>query len=236
MNKSLILACLAGLAAFTGAHAEPRAAMRQGVRAFEAGTLSDAAAHFGQAAAAARPAGLDPSVAQFNRGVALYRDQLWDAAAESFLEARLTPDLALQALALYNAGSCRIRQVQSALEAGDGKTIEKHLAEAIDFLGQSLLIQPDQPDARHNLEVALAIRETLTAYVVELGAVVQQADRLVGSHQFPDAHRLLSGAKERLGPALKLPKPEVKTFEQLLERTGQIMQILEAPPAAAPVQ
>ncbi|HMP75776.1 MAG TPA: hypothetical protein PKE12_05705 [Kiritimatiellia bacterium] len=236
MNKGIVIALLVTLAECTAARAEPRAAMRQGVRAFEAGKLSDAAAHFEQAAAEARPAGLDPSVAHFNRGVALYRDQLWDGAADAFLEARLTPDLTRQALALYNAGSCRIRQVQSALEIGEGKTIEKHLSEAIDFLGQSLLVRPDQPDVRHNLEVALAIRDALTAFVFELGTVVQQADRLVGQHQFPEAHRLLSGAQERLGPALKLPKPEVKSFEQLLERTGQIVQILEAPSPTAPVQ
>lgn len=212
----------------TIAHADPHVAMREGFRAFEAGDFAAAASAFEQAARSARDAGLDPTVAQFNEGVALFRQSLWDAAADAFMEARLTTDLDRQARALFNAGTARLRQVEAALEAQDGRLIEKHLEESIELLSQSLLIKPDQDDVRHQLELALARRESLALFVVELGRVAEAADRLISQHRFEEAHGLLAAARERLAPALILPKPEVKSFERVLERTGQIVQILQA--------
>ncbi len=235
MKRALLLLA-APLFACALAHADPRAAMREGFAAFERGEFAAAAAAFDKAEQQAGESGLDPTVPRFNKGVALFRQQRWDAAAAAFMEARLTPDLDRQARALYNAGCSRLKQVESALEAGEGRDLEKHLEEAIEWLGQSLLIRPDRPDARHQLERALATRERLSLYVVELASILQQADKWIAEYRFEDAHRLLATARERLAPALILPRPEVKSFEQALERTGQIVQILEAgeQPALAP--
>jgi tetratricopeptide (TPR) repeat protein len=234
MKRAAPILCL--LSACAAAFADPRVAMREGFEAFERGEFVEAAAAFGRAEQEAASSNLDPTVPRFNKGVALYRQQLWDAAASTFMEARLTPDLDRQARALYNAGCCRLRQVDAAIEAGDGRLIEQHLDEAIEWLGQSLLIRPDRADARIQLERALATRETFTLYLSELSALAQQADRLIGEHRFEEAHAALTVARERLGPALILPRPEVKSFEQTLERTGQIVQILktEEHPALAP--
>lgn len=226
MNRPIALFLL--LCTAIVARADPRVDMREGFRAFDKGEFAAAATAFEKAGATARESGLDPTVAQFNRGVALYRQSQWDAAADAFFEARLTPDLDRQARALYNAGTARLKQVEAAIEARDGQRIEQHLNEAIEWLGQSLLIRPNREDARHQLELALARRESLAMYVMELGRVAQTADQLIAQHQFEEAHGLLAAARERLAPALLLPKPEVKSFEQMLERTGQIVQIIQS--------
>jgi tetratricopeptide (TPR) repeat protein len=218
----------------TVAFGDPRVAMREGFEAFERGAFAAAAAAFERAEQEAESLRLDPSVPRFNKGVALYRQQLWDAAAATFLEARMTPNLDRQARALYNAACCRLRQVDAAIEMGDGRMLEQHLDEAIEWLGQSLLIRPDRDDARRQLERALAMKQTLALYLSELNMLAQRADRLIAEHRFEEAHTLLASARERLSPALILQRPEVKTFEQTLERTGQIVQILRAEETPAP--
>lgn len=226
MNRPLAFFLLLGAA--IAAHADPRVEMREGFRAFEKGEFAAAADAFEKAGASARESGLDPTVALFNRGVALYRQAQWDAAADAFFEARLTPNLDRQARALFNAGTARLKQVEAAIESREGRLIEQHLNEAIEWLGQSLLIRPDREDARHQLELALARQASLAMSVMELARVVQTADHLIAQHKFEEAHGLLAAARERLAPALLLPKPEVKSFEQVLERTGQIVQIIRS--------
>lgn len=223
MAIGIVLVLVLALTAF----ADPRAAMREGVRAFEKGEFARAAHLFEQAASNAAPSGLDPTVPLLNEGVALFRSGNYGAAADLFLQARLTPDLDRQARALYNAATARLKQVETALASGDGRDIERHLNEAIEWLSQSLIIRPDREDTRHQLEVALAHRDLLQGFLIELSVVLQTAERLLDDHRFEEAHRVLLAAKERLGPALILPKEEAKSFAQLLERTGQIVQILQ---------
>lgn len=237
--KSILLLCgaLAALAPMTrGETAAPapdaRVAMREGLSAFTNGQYDAAAEAFAAAAEHAGAIDREPSVAHFNRGLALYRAAKWDAAAEAFQAARQTQDLNRQAQALYNAALCRLRQVDAAFEAKQGQQIERHFAEALDFLEQSLLLSPGNPDARHNLEVALGRLRALNAAAGELGVVVKTAESLIDRHQFPEAFQVLEKAQTRLAPALLLPRPESKTFEQLREKSGQIAQILEAAPTA----
>ena len=237
--KGFLLLCglLAALPSFARAEGtaiapDARVAMRDGFAAFTNGQFQAAADAFDIAAQHAAAIERDPSVAHFNKGLALYRASQWDAAVEAFQAARQTRDLNRQALALYNAALCRLRQIDAAFAAKEGKQLERHFTEALDFLDQSLLLSPNNPDARHNLELTLRRLRALQAAAGELGVVVQTAEGLVGRHQFPEAFQLLEKAQTRLAPALLLPRPEAKTFEQLREKSGQIAQILEAAPTA----
>lgn len=232
------LSILALLIGASLAHAEPRMAMRDGTRTFEKGLFTNAVALFKTAAKEAPAAQLDPSVAQMNRGVALFRDKQLDAACEAFLAARLTSDLHQQGIALYNAGVCRLEQVQMGLETGSVDRLEEHLDQAIDLFGRSLLLLPNQPDTRHNLEVALAQKAALYAALAQLGITLQDAEKMLSAHNFTGMNDLLSKAAERLAPVLKLGRPEAKTFEQFRTRSGQIVQIINPstnmPPAITP--
>ncbi|MCO6401487.1 MAG: hypothetical protein J5I99_09715 [Verrucomicrobia bacterium] len=217
------------------ASAEPRSAMREGTHAFEQGLFTNAVAAFDTAAQEAPSAGLDPGIARFNRGVALFRDKQWEPAHDTFLTAEKAADMEIQGMALYNAGVTRLHQVAEALNEGNGTNLEAHLNQAIDHFDRSLLIRPDQPNVRLNLEHALAQRAALHRAIVELQSSIQRADQLIIAHEFTQAHSLLTNANQRLAPILKLGRPEAKTFEQYLKRTGQIVQILEGstnnPPA-----
>lgn len=224
-----LLVMLALFAGATLAHAEPRLAMREATRAFEKGLFTNAASLFETAAKEAPAAQLDPSVAQMNRGTALLRDKQLDAACEAFLAARLTSDLHQQGTALYNAGVCRLEQVQSGLQTGSVERLEQHLDEAIDLFGRSLLVLADNPDARHNLEIALAQKAALYAALAQLGITLQDAEKMLTAHNFTGMNELLTKAAERLAPVLKLGRPEAKTFEQFRERSGQIVQIINPP-------
>lgn len=232
-TRILIVICALGFA--TLAHAEPRLALRQGTRAFQEAHFTNAVALFETAAKEAPTAELDPSVAQLNQGAALFRDKQVDKAYDAFMAAQRTPDLAQQGLALYNAGVCRLTQFHDGLATGNGTNLEARLNESIDLFGKSLLVAPDRADTRHNLELALARRAALTAAFAELGNVLQNADQLLTSYNFEAAHDLLTKAHERLAPILKLGRPEAKTFEQYLERSGQIVEILHPTTNALPV-
>ncbi|MCS6772052.1 MAG: hypothetical protein NZ740_08520 [Kiritimatiellae bacterium] len=208
--------------------ADPRAILQQGIQAFERGDFAEAAAQFEQAAAQARGSDLDPSVPWFNQGVALYRKGLLDAAVEAFLRARNTTDLDRQARALYNAGTTRLRQFDAAVERRDGAKLETYLAEAIHYLERSLVIRPDQEHVRRQLEVALERRERLLASVQQLDRVLAEVSRLLEAFEFEKAHRILMDSREEVGLALLLPNEKTKAFEQMMERTGQIVAILNA--------
>ncbi|MCZ7592485.1 MAG: hypothetical protein M5U15_10170 [Kiritimatiellae bacterium] len=110
--------------------------------------------------------------------------------------------------------------------------------QAIDLLGRSLLLLPNQPDTRHNLEVALAQKAALYAALAQLGITLQDAEKMLSAHNFTGMNDLLSKAAERLAPVLKLGRPEAKTFEQFRTRSGQIVQIINPstnmPPAITP--
>ena len=233
MIREIQRALWIGLATISLADADPRKDLLAGTQALEQGQFTNAATLFSQAAQAAPAAGLDPAIAHFNRGVALYRDQQWDAACAAFNTARQTAHLPTQALALYNAAACRLQQGDAAWAAGQGALVEPYLNDALDWLGQSLALNPDQPDARYNLECAWARKAAWLAAMQELTAALQTADRLISAHQFPEALQALKATKERLVPALVPGIPQTKSFEQMLERTGQIVQILEHPESSS---
>ncbi len=220
------------------ARAEPRLAMREGTKAFEQGQFTNAIARFDAAAEEAPAAQLDPGPARFNRGVALFHTHQWDAAYEAFSAAQKTADMKLQGIALYNAGVTRMKQVADALTSGSGTNLETHLTEAIELFGRSLLVYPNQPDTRTNLELALAQRAALQRAILSLQQALTNADQLIAAHEFSKANALLTNARQQLAPVLALGRPEAKTFEQYVERTGQIVEILTRstnnPPALSP--
>lgn len=207
--------------------ADPLAHMKEGMQKFQRGQFAEAAEAFRRAAEGAAQKQLDPAVARFNRGVALFRQGEYEQALQAFLEAAATTDLDLQALSYYNAACARLRQFETAVERQEGSSLERHLAEAVAFLDRSLLLKPDQPDARHQLEYALALQESLDLALIRLEEALGRAETLIAQHRFEEAHSLLLQIRQSTGPALLLPRADKPRFDRLLERTGQIVQILK---------
>jgi len=84
----------------------------------------------------------------YNIGTVLYKQKKFDRAAESFKKViSLADEKDLKQKAWYNLGNSRFRQ---AVSAGDAELLGK----AVDAYTEALKIDPNDKDAKYNLEVA----------------------------------------------------------------------------------
>ncbi len=96
----------------------------------------------------------------YNRGVALYRLGSFDEAKAAFASALSTRDLALEQKAKFNLGNCAYSQALQKLTDYAGAIEE--LRRAIDYYRDALELDPDDQDARANIETAyLLIKDLL---------------------------------------------------------------------------
>lgn len=226
MKARLILLMVAAAPALASAALPAREAMAKGQRLHGKQDFAAAAELFAEAAQQAPAARLDAAPAHYNHGHALYREGRFDEAFDAFARARQTTDLGLQARALYNAANCRIRQVDSALEAGQGEYVPPYLAEAQTLYEQALLLAPGDEDIQINLELTQARQAALQQGVELLRRALRQAEEEIGKYAFDKAYALLQDARLQVATALLLKGPESKTFETMMQRCQQVLGIL----------
>lgn len=110
-------------------------------------------------------------VTAYNGGVGDYRADRLDDAAAKFQAAAASADTSLAAKARYNLGNVRFRIATSAIGQGEiaslapeVKTLAiENLTAAIDQYRSSLRLNPDDADARANIEKAARLIEPLSA-------------------------------------------------------------------------
>ncbi len=95
----------------------------------------------------------------YNRGVALYRLGSFDEAKAAFASALSTRDLALEQKAKFNLGNCAYSQALQKLTDYAGAIEE--LRRAIDYYRDALELDPDDQDARANIETAYLLVKDL---------------------------------------------------------------------------
>jgi Ca-activated chloride channel family protein len=136
MGASLILAAGILLPAPLVAQ-NARAQVEEGNRLYEEGQFEEAHEKYLEALLA------DPEspLIRFNDGNALYRNQDYQRAMERFAEALESEDPAIRSSAWYNLGNALYRQ--------------QKLQESLEAFKQSLLADPSDADAKHNLERVL---------------------------------------------------------------------------------
>lgn len=170
-----LIAAAAGLAAGSSARAaSPQALMKEGRSAYTAGRTEEALKKFEAAAKAAEKEGLDPAPADFNQGTALLKLGQ-ETNAEPFLARALrTPDLRLQGRTWYNrahaladrsaalAGEQKLQEAQSPLEA------------AIGAYENAITLDPADPDAKVNYELAVRTLEELKKQIEQQKQQQQQ--------------------------------------------------------------
>jgi len=90
---------------------------------------------------------------QYNSAVALHDSGELEQACQRWQSVAASEDQTLAALARYNLGQVDLKQALSAT-AEDPETAERLLRQAIDRFRDSLRLNPEQPDARANLELS----------------------------------------------------------------------------------
>ena len=129
----------------------PDEAVRQGNALYEAGNF-DAAAQQYDTAAQALP---DAAAVHFNLGNALFKQQRFNAAVEHYARALTTAapgPVGLEGRLKYNLGNVAYQRALQALP--DAQQALPHLQSAMTYYRDSLEADPQQGDARYNLELA----------------------------------------------------------------------------------
>jgi Ca-activated chloride channel family protein len=93
----------------------------------------------------------DNSALHYNLGDVLYRQKQYDRAAAEFEKALASDDLTLQAKSYFNLGNSHFQMAAAA--GGKLDSAEKEYRQAMQAYESSLALNPDDADARANLEL-----------------------------------------------------------------------------------
>ena len=129
----------------SAAWASPQSAQR----AYQEGDFASAEHQYAEAAQAEPD---DPRLS-FNLGAAAYRKGEFEKAGKAFESALRSHDLELQQEAYYNLGNASYRLGEATLAKQDIEATRGQWKQAIDEYERSLRLQPDDADARFNLEL-----------------------------------------------------------------------------------
>ena len=96
--------------------------------------------------ASSQAKGPSEALLHYDMGDALYKQERYDEAAKEFEQAQSSTDLKLREKAYYNSGNCSFR-------TGIAKKDIEMLKKAAASYQKALEIDPNDQDAKHNLEV-----------------------------------------------------------------------------------
>ncbi len=117
---------------------------------------------------------------RYNHGIALYRSQRLEAAAEAFRSAASASDPSLAARARYNLGNTSYARALELIQSESAETLPaaiSSLEQAIDHYRSALRVAPQDRDARVNIELASNLIEKLKQQQQEQQQQQQQQDQ-----------------------------------------------------------
>ena len=131
-----------------GQAASPYQAVQQGNALYQSGKYAEAAAQYSSASQTL------PDVAEihFNQGNAAYKQQDYRTAREHYTQALQTADRTLEGRVKYNLGNVEYQQALQNLQ--QPQAAMPHLRSAMTYYRDSLDVDPQQQDARYNLELS----------------------------------------------------------------------------------
>jgi len=140
----LVACCLPG----PGRAASPYQAVQQGNALYQNGKYAEAAEQYGSASQ------LLPGAAEihFNQGNAAYKQQDYGKAREHYTQALQTIDRRLEGKVKYNLGNVEYQQALQNLQ--QPQAAMPHLRSAMTYYRDSLDVDPQQQEARYNLELS----------------------------------------------------------------------------------
>src|SRR5215831_2887423 len=128
--------------------ASPYQAVQQGNALYQNGKYAEAAAQYGSASQMLP----DAAEIHFNQGNAAYKQQDYATAHEHYTQALQTTDRTLEGKVKYNLGNVEYQQALQNLQ--QPQTAMPHLRSAMTYYRDSLDVDPQQQDARYNLELS----------------------------------------------------------------------------------
>ena len=128
--------------------ASPYQAVQQGNAFYQNGKYAEAAEQYGSASQ------MLPGAAEihFNQGNAAYKQQDYGKAREHYTQALQTTDRTLEGKVKYNLGNVEYQQALQNLQ--QPQAAMPHLRSAITYYRDSLDVDPQQQEARYNLELS----------------------------------------------------------------------------------
>jgi tetratricopeptide (TPR) repeat protein len=148
----LVQSCFFFLAALLlsapGQAASPYQAVQQGNALYQSGKYAEAAAQYSSAGQTLP----DAAEIHFNQGNAAYKQQDYHKAREHYTQALQTADRTLEGRVKYNLGNVEYQQALQNLQ--QPQAAMPHVRSAMTYYRDSLDVDPQQQDARYNLELS----------------------------------------------------------------------------------
>ena len=131
-----------------GQAASPYQAVQQGNALYQNGKYAEATEQYGSASQMLP----DAAEIHFNQGNAAYKQQDYGKAREHYTQALQTTDRTLEGKVKYNLGNVEYQQALQNLQ--QPQAAMPHLRSAMTYYRDSLDVDPQQQDARYNLELS----------------------------------------------------------------------------------
>jgi tetratricopeptide (TPR) repeat protein len=131
-----------------GQAASPYQAVQQGNAFYQNGKYAEAAAQYNNASQTLPGA----AALHFNQGNAAYKQQDYSKAHEHYTQALQTADRTLEGKVKYNLGNVEYQQALQNLQ--QPQAAMPHLRSAMTYYRDSLDVDPQQQEARYNLELS----------------------------------------------------------------------------------
>ena len=131
-----------------GQAVSPYQAVQQGNALYQSGQYAEAAEQYGSASQMVP----DAAEIHFNQGNAAYKQQDYRKAHEHYTQALQTADRTLEGKVKYNLGNVEYQQALQNLQ--QPQAAMPHLRSAMTYYRDSLDVDPQQQDARYNLELS----------------------------------------------------------------------------------
>ncbi len=196
----------------------PRSAMRKGLKLYKVGNYTNAVESLEKTALEF------PDIGHYNLGNAHYRNGDYEAAEEAYNEALRTTDLELQAKAYFNRGNALL--ARTTVMAGPEQIgLAAELAfQATDMYEKTILLDPEDLDAKRNYEKAQQLRLKLEYNKGKW--LFDQAESLLQEYKAKDAKKYYQQAKLQFEHILEDVDPNHGESQQLLPKVAERLDML----------
>ncbi len=218
--RSFAVPLLLLLPALSFAEETPRSAMRKGLKLYRAGDYTNAVQ------ALEKTALEFPDIGNYNLGNAHYRNGDFEAAEHAYNEALRTTDLALQAKAYFNRGNALLART-TVMTGPEQIGLAAELAfQAADMYEKTILLDPDDLDAKQNYEKAQRLR--LKLEYTKGKWLFDHAESLLQKYKAKDAKKYYRQARIQFEHILGNVDPRHGESKQYLPKIAERLELLRS--------